>query len=225
MSSESEKKGSVLWKRPSSKWLLGIPIGGFLMLVVGAAGLLVMNTVLHVTSTTEFCLSCHTHTVNSVDEYEASSHANNASGVRAQCADCHLPNPEEHWFRYVGMKMIVSLDIIAEIRGIAHDPADYEAHRGPWAKKVWIEYRENKSEFCLHCHAFDHMVEADQPRMAQRRHSKAEERGQSCIDCHQGIVHKLPENWDQIWNEVEEETAYLSPEGSGEDNSRLASKD
>jgi len=210
MTNESGNKGSGLWKKPSTKWLLGIPIGGFLMVIVGAAGMLVMNTVLHATSTTEFCLGCHSHTVNTTAEYEASSHANNASGVRASCASCHLPDPEEHWFRYVGMKMIVSLDVITEIRGTVDAPADYEAHRGPWAKKVWTEYRENGSEFCMHCHEFDHMVVDDQPRMAQNRHSKAQERGQTCIDCHQGIVHRLPEDWDQIWAEVEAETAHLT---------------
>ena len=55
MSDPSEKRG--LWKWPKSKWLLGIPLGGFLMLGVGAVGLLVMNKVLHATSTSEVCLS------------------------------------------------------------------------------------------------------------------------------------------------------------------------
>ncbi len=209
MSDPTEERG--FWKWPKSKWLLGIPIGGFVMIGVGAAGLLVMNKVLHATSTSEFCLSCHTHQGISVAEFEAASHSYNNTGVRAECADCHLPDPEEKFFHYLLAKIIVSKDIFAEIRGVANTDEKYEAHRGEWAKKVWTEYRENESEYCLHCHQFDHMTIESQPRLAQRRHQRAIENGQSCIDCHQGIAHKLPENWEAIWDEVEENTASVSP--------------
>ena len=131
--------------------------------------------------------------------------------MRAEGADCHLPDPEEKWLHSVMMQLVVSLDIIAEIRGVANTDEKYEAHRAEWARKVWTEYRENESEYCLHCHQFDHMTIADQPRLAQRRHTRALDTGQSCIDCHQGIAHKLPENWEQIWDEVEQETASVVP--------------
>lgn len=45
---------------------------------------------IHYTSTTEFCLSCHSMgTVG--NEYKQSIHFKNASGVRAECRDCHIP--------------------------------------------------------------------------------------------------------------------------------------
>jgi nitrate/TMAO reductase-like tetraheme cytochrome c subunit len=220
--SEPSGKERKFWKWPKSKWLLGIPIGGFVMMGVGAAGLLGMNYALHATSTSEFCLSCHTHKGISEQEFASAGHSFNGTGIRAECADCHLPNPEEKWFSYVKMKMIVSLDIFAELRGVANTPEKYEAKRGEWAKHVWTEYRKNDSEFCRHCHEFDHMTIEQQPRLAQRRHKHAMENGQTCIDCHQGIAHALPENWEEIWDEVVEKT---SKTASTETGTRLASGD
>lgn len=53
------KKGwwARLWARPNSKWLLGIPLGGFLAVAVGAVALQTMNYTLHQTSKTEFCFA------------------------------------------------------------------------------------------------------------------------------------------------------------------------
>ncbi|MEA7581093.1 NapC/NirT family cytochrome c, partial [Salmonella enterica subsp. enterica serovar Anatum] len=40
--------------------------------------------------TTEFCVSCHS--MQPVyQEYKQSVHFQNASGVRAECHDCHIP--------------------------------------------------------------------------------------------------------------------------------------
>jgi cytochrome c-type protein NapC len=36
---------------------------------------------------------------------------------------------------------------------------------------------------------------AKQVRPAQRMHRAAAEKGQTCIDCHQGIAHNLPKGW------------------------------
>ena len=44
----------------------------------------------HYTSTTEFCLSCHSMRTPG-EEYKTSVHFRNASGVRAECKDCHIP--------------------------------------------------------------------------------------------------------------------------------------
>ena len=203
-----EKKRSSFWTKPNKKWLLGIPLGGFVMLAIGAAGLQIMNTILHETSKTEFCLACHSHTVNIKPEYEASGHANNTVGVRAECAECHLPSMEDRWIHYVMRKMVVSLDIIPELQGKITDPADYEAHRAEMEKATWIEFRENDSEYCKHCHKAEHMVLENQGPMARRRHEMSMEKGgYTCIDCHQGLVHKLPEDWEKVWDEVVEETS------------------
>jgi nitrate/TMAO reductase-like tetraheme cytochrome c subunit len=38
--------------------------------------------------------------------------------------------------------------------------------------------------------------------MPSRRHAAAIGSGQSCIECHRGMVHALPENAEQLWNEA-----------------------
>jgi len=203
MSDSSDNNGSRFWKWPKSKWLLGIPIGGFVMLLIGAAGLQIMNTVLHETSTTEFCNSCHSHTNNTMEEHAISSHYQNKTGVRAECHSCHLPSMEDEWFDYVIYKMIVSLDIIAEIQGKITSPEAYEEHRPEMFEKVVREFKDNDSKFCRNCHKAESMQLESQGRLARERHTNMAERGQTCIDCHYGLVHKMPENYDEILKKVQ----------------------
>ena len=205
MSESSEKRGSGIWKKPKSKWLLGIPIGGFLMLLIGAAGLQIMNTVMHASSTTDFCNACHSHTINTKEEHELSSHYQNKTGVRAECHHCHLPSMEDEWLDYTITKMIVSLDVFAELRGKITSPEAYDEHRPQMFEKVVHEYKENDSKFCRNCHKAESMVLENQGRLAAERHARMDERGQTCIDCHYGLVHKLPDNYDEILKEIKEE--------------------
>lgn len=191
---------SRLWTRPRSRWLFGIPIGGLLMLLVGAVALGSVNWVVHKTSSTEFCYGCHSHEQFIKPEYEASGHFKNEVGVRAGCSDCHLPH--DNWFELMYTKVVVSADIIGELAGTLGTAEKYEAHRGEMAQKVWRKMLANDSKFCRSCHSFEAMNLDAQGRMPRRMHAKAQESGQTCIECHRGIVHKLPENEEQLWDEV-----------------------
>jgi nitrate/TMAO reductase-like tetraheme cytochrome c subunit len=46
-----------------------------------------------------------------------------------------------------------------------------------------------------------------QGRSVNRRHAMMEERGQTCIDCHAGIVHTLPDNHQEILDRISAEFA------------------
>lgn len=201
------KKGwwARLWSRPNSKWLLGIPLGGFVAVALGAAGLQTMNYTLHQTSKTEFCYQCHSHEQFIKPEYEASSHFKNAAGVQAGCKDCHLPKMMDHWFAYVTKKIIVSKDIIPELQGKISTQEKYDAYRPHGAEKVWRHFKETDSKYCRNCHSIENMDLEAQDRFASRRHATAEQRGQTCIDCHYGLVHKPPENATEILARIEEE--------------------
>jgi nitrate/TMAO reductase-like tetraheme cytochrome c subunit len=186
---EGGAPASRLWS--GRRWLLGLPAGGVLMLVFGAVGLAAANAAIHTTSRSEFCFGCHSHEVNIRAEWEASSHFRNASGVRAECADCHLP--QDDWLDLVLTKIVVSADIVPELMGKLDTPEKYEAHRREMAEAVWAEYREDDSRYCRSCHLPGAMLPEAQSPMARAVHGRMAETGATCIDCHKGLVHALPE--------------------------------
>jgi nitrate/TMAO reductase-like tetraheme cytochrome c subunit len=196
MTADNGNRTSKIWSKPRSKWLLGIPLGGFIALFIGAAGLGTMNYVLHETSSTEFCYGCHSHEAFIKPEYEASSHFVNKAGVRAGCSDCHLPH--DNWFDLVWTKAVVSLDIIPELMGKLDTAEKYEQHRAEMAESVWRQFKDNDSKFCRSCHSFDAMDLEGQGRSTARKHTRAQDDGQTCIECHFGIVHKEPENAEEL---------------------------
>ena len=203
MTDEQQGLWSRLWQRPTKKWMLGIPVGAVLAFVLGGIALGTTNYVLHETSTTEFCYVCHSHDAFIRPEYEASTHFVNTSGVRASCADCHLPH--DNWFELVWTKTVVSFDIIPEVMGKLDTAEKYESHRAEMAEIVWRQFKENDSRFCRGCHVDDAMNLELQDRRAARRHAQAAEKGETCIDCHYGIVHALPENSEAILDQINEE--------------------
>jgi len=189
-----------LWSKPRAKWLLGIPLGGFVAFGLGMAALGTTNFVLHETSTNEFCYNCHSIELNVKPDYEASSHFSNTSGVRASCADCHLPHGS--WFELMWAKTGRTFEVVPEMMGKISTPEKFEAHRAEMAESVWQRYRDTDSQYCRSCHAFGAMDLASQERRAARRHSQAQEKGQTCAQCHYGIVHKLPENAEAIIDKI-----------------------
>ena len=43
---------------------------------------------------------------------------------------------------------------------------------------------------------------AAQERRTARRHTRAQENGETCVQCHYGLVHKLPDNADALIDAV-----------------------
>ncbi|MEO6665477.1 MAG: NapC/NirT family cytochrome c [Nitrospiria bacterium] len=85
------------WKalrRPSGRYSLGA-----LLVVGGIGGVLVwggFNPFVEYSNSMTFCTSCHEMRAFVFEEYTQTSHSRNASGVRATCADCHVPKAESH---------------------------------------------------------------------------------------------------------------------------------
>ncbi|TDN43798.1 NapC/NirT family cytochrome c [Haemophilus haemolyticus] len=156
---------------------------------VGAVVLWGTQWVMHKTSSPEFCVSCHSMSYPK-EEWESSSHFSNAKGIRAECADCHVPS--EGW-HYVKAKFIALKDLWYEMQGKLDSKENFEAHRAELAKLVWDEMKATDSETCRSCHSFDAMEFSQQSKSAKQMHSDAQTNNQTCIDCHKGIVHFLPE--------------------------------
>jgi nitrate/TMAO reductase-like tetraheme cytochrome c subunit len=83
------------------------------------------------------------------------------------------------------------------------------------AQKVWKRLEETDSGTCRSCHGGGHdtMVLADQDKLARRKHKRAfEESEKTCIDCHKGLTHELP---DEPENTQADAGAGERPAGAG----------
>lgn len=194
---EGRRKGGFwawMWARPRRWFLLGIPVGGFVAVLVGIALTGGFLTAVGASNTMEFCTSCHEMEAFVFEEYKESAHYSNASGVRVECADCHVP---KKFFPKMVRKIQASLnEVPAHLMGKISTREKFEEHRGELAQKVWDRMEANDSLACRNCHSYEAMNAEEQDRYARRRHSEEyrEATGKTCIDCHQGVAHELPES-------------------------------
>jgi nitrate/TMAO reductase-like tetraheme cytochrome c subunit len=81
----------------------------------------------------------------------------------------------------------------------------FEDRRLYLAERVWGDMKESDSKECRNCHALGHMDLDRQELSASRKHTlkRQTERGETCIDCHQGVAHTLPEGWEDVYDEID----------------------
>ncbi len=159
-----------------------------LIFFAGAAFAGLFNMGLEYTNSTEFCTSCHSMKTN-LNELQETLHWKSKSGVHAGCSDCHVP---KNFQEKMVAKVLAAKDVFHEIVGTIDTPEKYEAHRLDMAERVWAKMKARDSAECRNCHSFAHMDFSEQGKFARRKHQNATDRGQTCIDCHKGIGHKLP---------------------------------
>lgn len=175
--------------KPSGYYSLGfLVIGGFIAGIIFWGG---FNTALEVTNTEEFCISCHEMENNVYEELKTTIHFSNRSGVRATCPDCHVPHK---WTDKIARKMQASKEVWGTIFGTINTREKFLAHRGQLARNEWRRLKANDSLECRNCHNFDYMDFTEQSERAANQHSGALATGEkTCIDCHKGIAHQLPD--------------------------------
>ena len=165
-------------------------------IIVGGLMVAGFNGALSATNTESFCISCHEMNVN-YEEYKGTVHYKNRTGVRATCPDCHVP-------RNFGPKMIAKIraakDVWHHLVGTIDNKEKYEAYRLTMAKTVWRKMKETDSRECRICHTVASMDFEEQQGRAARKHKKMAEKGRTCIDCHKGVAHELPEDYDEEEN-------------------------
>jgi len=152
------------------------------------------NTALEVTNTMEFCISCHEMRDNVYLEYQETIHYKNPSGVQVSCSDCHVPRP---WIYKVIRKIKASNELYHKAMGTLDTPEKFNQHRWTMANRVWDEMKATDSRECRNCHSFQGMDLSGQDRSARNKHARAEEMGETCIDCHKGIAHEQPDEPDE----------------------------
>ena len=184
-----------LWRRPQRWFLLGIPAGGLLAFIVGIGFTGGFFGALQYTSTDAFCTSCHEMN-KSFEELKHSKHYSNEFGVRAGCANCHVPPT---FLAALMRNLAVPREAWGHLTGELDTPAKYESHRLELAQKVWKELKANDSAECRSCHTIAAMA------VVKQSSTGAKEAGvspatmhqsiapsETCIDCHKGIAHTLP---------------------------------
>ncbi len=176
-------------RRPSLHLSLGfLVIGSFVAGVVFWGG---FNTAMEATNTEKFCTGCHEMRDNVYPELQRTIHFTNRSGVRAKCSDCHVPH---EWTSKIARKMQASKEVWGKVFGTIDTREKFEAHRLQLAGNEWRRLKANNSLECRNCHQFESMDFTRQSKRAVDAHSTQLASGEkTCIDCHKGIAHTLPD--------------------------------
>lgn len=183
------KLGWDTLRKPSVHFSLGfLVIGGFVAGIIFWGG---FNTALEATNTEKFCISCHEMENNVYEELKTTIHFTNRSGVRATCPDCHVPHD---WTDKIARKMQASKEVWGKIFGTINTREKFLAHRKRLSENEWRRLKANDSLECRNCHNFDYMDFSVQSDRAAVQHSTSLASGEkTCIDCHKGIAHRLPD--------------------------------
>jgi cytochrome c-type protein NapC len=165
-----------------------------ILLIIGMiAGIIFwggFNTAMEATNTETFCISCHEMRDNVYQEYRNTIHYNNRTGVRATCPDCHVP---KDWVHKMIRKIQASKELYHKVLGSINTPEKFEAKRLELAQHVWDSMKATDSRECRNCHGFSYMDYTRQGRRAVAQHQEGFDQGKTCIDCHKGIAHQLPD--------------------------------
>lgn len=157
-------------------------IGGFLAFVIlPFLSWIVTDEGITATSDAKFCVNCH-----SMEPFEKAHNAdihggNNAHGVRATCAQCHLPHDSS--FNYLYTKSETGLhDLWVENFG---DPENID----------WQAKRDHREEYvydsgCLTCHTNleKATMSTNDALIAHRAYFRGET-DEQCVSCHEHVGH------------------------------------
>ena len=174
----------VIMKSPSTASFGFILVIGFLGGIIFWGG---FNTGMEATNTEAFCSGCHAPIVKEIRE---TIHYSNRSGVRAICSDCHVPH---NWTDKIVRKVQASKELVAFAMGTINTEEKFQARRAHLASREWKRMKDNDSQECRNCHQFDYMDFSEQGPRSVKQHSTALASGEkTCVDCHKGIAHQLP---------------------------------
>lgn len=191
-----KSSASRIWQalsRPSTRYSLGalLVMGG----VLGGGLIWSAGWALKATEQTDFCLSCHEMKAYVLPGHQSSPHFTNRTGVRAECADCHVPKDLSGRLAH---KARLMNEVWLNWQGVIATPERYAARRQALAQRVWARLEADGSQTCKTCHSHAAMAAHEQSPEAAAMMSWAVKAGtHTCISCHKGVSHTLPESWVQ----------------------------
>ncbi len=195
MSKESQGGLGRFWsalRRPSIKYsALTLLLVGFTSGIFFWGG---FNTGMEATNTLDFCISCHEMRDNVYKEYKETIHYSNRTGVQAVCSDCHVP---KDWSHKMIRKIQASKEVWGKITGIIDTKEKFNGHRMEMATREWARMKASDSRECRNCHSFEAMSADLQRKTPYKKHMAAKAEGKTCIDCHKGIAHRLPDEYEE----------------------------
>ncbi len=168
-------------RKSTRRWILPIA-----WIILGAVFVLGTNRAVQVTSTTEYCQSCHIHT-GADEAWLQSPHYINESGVRVGCVECHLP-PKGN-FRHFSTKAKTGLHDFFAYH--FRDSASFD-----WERKQQLEHAVNIvfNESCEKCHEnlFPKGLTDEGGKAHLYYDMNADKLDLQCINCHLDAGHFLP---------------------------------
>jgi nitrate/TMAO reductase-like tetraheme cytochrome c subunit len=178
--------------RPSGLSLFAVVAIGMVSGLIFWGG---FNTGMEATNTLGFCTTCHEMRDTVFQEYKETIHYKNRSGVRAICSDCHVP---KDWMHKFVRKIQASQELYTKfVSGAIDTPEKFEGRRMELAQHVWETMKASDSRECRNCHSWDAMDHAKQNARARTKMEKGQKEGKTCIDCHKGIAHLLPKEYNE----------------------------
>ena len=168
---------------------------GVVLLAGFAAGFIALSlfgTSMIYTGTEQLCAqSCHEMADNNTREYKDTIHDKNRTGVRAVCADCHVPHAPVPLYvaKFGALNDLWSHHVTHAV----DTPEKFDSQRAHMAERIWTYMKGNDSRECRHCHNEAKMDPEKQSDIAKARHIKAKKEKLTCVDCHYGIAHKVPD--------------------------------
>jgi cytochrome c-type protein NapC len=189
---------SSFWQMMRGRSRVAFGIVAFFFFIAGIGYMRAFDWTMEVMNAEEFCIACHEMKDNVYPAYTESIHYSNRSGVRATCSACHVPH---QWSDKIVRKVQASKEVWGKITGKINTPEKFAEHRLYLAKREWQRFRGNDSLECRNCHDQSYFNFAKQGAPGEFMHKTMIDSGQfTCIDCHKGIAHVLPEveGLDQI---------------------------
>jgi cytochrome c-type protein NapC len=179
------------WQMLRNRSTIATGVIAIFFFVAGIVYMRAFDWSIAVTSTEQFCIGCHEMKDNVYPAFTESIHYSNRSGVRATCSDCHIPHK---WSDKVIRKVQASKEVWGKITGFVDTPEKFAEHRLELAQREWKRFKKSNSLECRNCHdeSFFDFDKQDAP--GTYMHTAMLKAGNfTCIDCHKGISHILPE--------------------------------